>query len=103
MAAMASGYNAKDASAVPDALLEPWRISGVTAGGMSQFLPLPRCKAIVYSEMIGTCKLLLPGVKYFLFTTPQRLLCATVPEMSRNSAWLHLYLSGCCAYYIFIH
>lgn len=72
-------------------------------GGMSHFLPLPRCRAFVYSEMYGTCKLLLPEVKYFLFTTPQRHLCATVPEMSRNSAWLLLYLSECCVCYIFIH
>lgn len=99
---MASGYNAKDALGVSVALPKPWKISVVTVGGMSQSLPLPRCEAIVYTETYSTCKLLLPEVKYFLFTTPQRLLCATVPETSRNSAWLHLYLSGCCVYYIFI-
>lgn len=33
-----------------------------------QFLPLPHCKAVAYSEMYGTCKLLLPGVKYILLT-----------------------------------
>jgi len=100
---MASGYNAKDALGVPEAIPEPWRIARVTVGGISQFLPFPRCKAIIYSEMYGTCKLFLPRVKYFLFTTPQKLLCPSVPEMSMNSAWLHLHLSGCCAYYIFTH